>query len=147
MWFPTSPFNIHPVITWVFPIAQMHLDDLKMAVQVTQVLAASSTVAHVRSGCVLVHPGTRNIISTGCNHTMAGTGQQVTAEHNLMQKLAPWGAWRCHLVTTHSPSLASSQLLHRRGVHHVYYQHNHGNGAGITWLRAQGHTVKRVLWQ
>lgn len=147
MWFPTSPFTITPVITWMFPIAQMHPDDLKMAVQVAQVMAARSTVAQVHSGCVLVHPSTRNIISTGCNHQPAGTTQQVSAEQDLMQKLSCWGAWRCHLVTTHSPDLVSSQLLHRRGVHHVYFQHHHGDGAGITWLRDQGHAVKRVVWQ
>ena len=147
MWFPTLPFNVRPVITWMFPIPQLHPDDLKMAVQVTQVMAARSTVASVRSGCVLVHPSTRNIISTGCNHTIAGSNQMMSAEQDLMQKLSCWGAWRCHLVTTHSPDLQAAQLLHRRGVHHVYYQHNHGNGAGITWLRDQGHTVKRVLWQ
>lgn len=150
MWFPTSPFDITPVITWmqhqVFPMPPLHPDDLKMAVQVTQIMAMRSTIHQVRSGCVLVHPSTRNIISTGCNH-QGDSEHLVSAEQDVMQKLAPWGAWRCHLVTTHSPSLAAAHLLHRRGVQHVYFQHHHGDGAGITWLRGQGHTVKRVVWQ
>jgi dCMP deaminase len=160
MWFPTQPFNVHPVTTMIqdiwFPVPDMDVNDLKMAIRITQIVAARSRATRAQVGCVVMHPGTRNIISHGYNGTMAGDDNVmerdnttlphvVHAEVNALRKLPFWGAWRCHVMITHAPCLSCAHLLHRRGVHHVYYQHNYGDGAGITWLRAAGHQVKRVM--
>ena len=160
MWFPTQPFNVRPMATMIqdiwFPMPDMCINDLKMAIRVAQMVAARSRATRAQVGCVVMHPGTRNIISYGYNGTMAGDDNVmehagktlphvVHAEQNALQKLPFWGAWRCHVMITHAPCVSCAHLLHRRGVHHVYYQHNYGDGAGIMWLREAGHVVKRVM--
>jgi dCMP deaminase len=134
----------------------MHKADMKLCVDVCNLLSRRSRATRAKVGSVLWDPKTRNIVSLGYNGTPEGEDNTmeannktldtvIHAEVNVLRKIWWWHSRRCYLFVTHSPCINCAKMIVQKGIKRVYYLDNYGSAEGLQYLRASGVTALRLF--